>query len=83
MTKENMQEVVEKEVTNLFRSLTMRYGIATSQFAYEYTGGELWYRGNPIENSMTENERRCLEHAVGEVLNRRLTCTSVLRHTLS
>lgn len=68
-----MKEVVEKEVTSLFRSLMYRYGLTSSQFAYVFEDGELWYRGNPIENTMTEDERRCLEHAVGETLNRRLT----------
>lgn len=68
-----MKEVVEKEVTSLFRSLMYRYGLTSSQFAYVFEDGELFYRGNPIENTMTEAERRCLEHAIGETLNRRLT----------
>lgn len=73
-----VQKAVEREVTNLYRSLMYKYGIATSAFAYVYEGGELWYRGNPIENTMTEGERRCLEHALGETLNRRLCQVSTI-----
>jgi hypothetical protein len=68
-----MKEVIEREVTGLFRSLTRYYGISTSQMAYVYADDELWYRGESIENTMTEAEKRCLEHAIGETLNRRLT----------
>jgi hypothetical protein len=57
-----VQKAVEREVTNLYRSLMYKYGITTSAFAYVFEGGE----------------RRCLEHALGETLNSRLCQVSTI-----
>jgi hypothetical protein len=71
--KTSEQIKAEELVTKLFHMHLQRHNGTTSATNYEFLNGELWYCGNPIENSMTRNERDCLEFALGESLN--ILCT--------
>jgi len=52
------------QITESFRALMQSFNLSGEPRLYEYLDGELWYMGNPIENSMTDQERKCLEAAI-------------------